>query len=229
MLIETLAERSIYHAFREEVVRRGYLPDIKLFDIENVDNTIAETENRRYEQAIQQIKTNKGFAIEVFNYASNQSYGSKNVPRIVLNTDSFMPGNLGLDPSLKYVPQEDGTFQLSKSVDMLSDFYFTIYLVANSTRTIRELHDILAHVLPRRGYIKWYEDTKLRPHSNLLIQYLSSSDISYLSEGIIEKAYRYMIPDIHEIDDRIIPDVTIAGITEIKVDTGKDTNIITVE
>ena len=229
MLLETLVERSVYHLLRKEVVKRGYLPDIFQYDIQSADATIARSENERYKRDIVAIKNNKGFAIEVFNYSTNQAYGDKNVPRIVVQTDAFMPGAIGLDPTRNYVKQPDGTFSLTKSTELVSDFYFSIYLVANSTKIIRELHDIMVTVMPRRGYINRYDDNELRPHSNLLIQYLSTSDISYLAEGIIEKVYKYLTPDVHEVDDRIL-DITVQEIKEIKVNTEEgDNNIITVQ
>lgn len=224
MLLETLVERSIFHLLRKEVVARGYLPDIYQFDIENPNVNIAKQQSNLYEAALKNVKNTKGFAIEVFNYSSNQAYGDKNVPRIVVQTDAFMPGNLGLDPTRKYEKKEDGSFLVKKSVEMVSDYYFTIYLAANTTSTMRQLHDIMVSVIPRRGYIKRYDDTELRPDSNLLIQYLSTSDISYLSEGIMEKVYKYMIPDVHEVDDRIITDVTIPEIKEIGIHDENDNN-----
>lgn len=226
MLLEEAVERTIYHALRKEIVSRGYLPNIYDYDIENVDIVIAKSENRRYNIDLSQIKVEKGFAIEVFNYANNQSYGDKQVPRIVVHTDAFIPGNLGLDPMNKYEKNLDGTFKTLKSVEMVSDFYFSLNLVANTVSSMRQLHDIMANVLPRRGYIKWYQDNDLRPHSNLLIQYLASADVSFLSEGIMEKVYKYMIPDVHEIDDKVILD-NIPAI--INIDIEKDeTNLLNI-
>lgn len=221
MLLEEAVERTIYHSLREEIVKRGYLPDIYDYDIENTDLTIAKSENIRYNVDLKAIKVDKGFAIEVFNYSNNQSYGDKEVPRIVIHTDSFIPGSLGLDPSRKYEKNIDGSFKVLKSVEMVSDFYFSLNLVANTVSSMRQLHDIMANVLPRRGYIKWYQDNGLRPYSNLLIQYLASADVSFLSEGIMEKVYKYMIPDVHEIDDKTIYD-NIPAIINIQVD--KDDN-----
>lgn len=221
MLLEEAVERTIYHSLREEIVKRGYLPDIYDYDIENTDLAIAKSENIRYNIDLKAIKVDKGFAIEVFNYSNNQSYGDKEVPRIVIHTDSFIPGSLGLDPSRKYEKNVDGSFKVLKSVEMVSDFYFSLNLVANTVSSMRQLHDIMANVLPRRGYIKWYQDNGLRPYSNLLIQYLASADVSFLSEGIMEKVYKYMIPDVHEIDDKTIYD-NIPAIINIQVD--KDDN-----
>ena len=221
MLLEEAVERTIYHSLREEIVKRGYLPNIYDYDIENTDLTIAKSENIRYNIDLKAIKVDKGFAIEVFNYSNNQSYGDKEVPRIVIHTDSFIPGSLGLDPGRKYEKNVDGSFKVLKSVEMVSDFYFSLNLVANTVSSMRQLHDIMANVLPRRGYIKWYQDNGLRPYSNLLIQYLASADVSFLSEGIMEKVYKYMIPDVHEIDDKTIYD-NIPAIINIQVD--KDDN-----
>lgn len=221
MLLEEAVERTIYHALREEIVKRGFLPDIFSYDIENPNLVIAKAENDRYKVDLNTLRITKGYAIEVFNYANNQSYGDKQVPRIVIHTDSFIPGSLGLDPTNKYEKQLDGSFKVKKSVEMVSDLYFSLNLVANTVSSMRQLHDIMANVLPRRGYIKWYQDNGLRPHSNILIQYLASADVSFLSEGIMEKVYKYMIPDVHEIDDKVIYE-NIPPIINIEVE--KDGN-----
>lgn len=219
MLLEELVERSIFHALREEIVERGYLPDIENYDIENPDLVIAAEESKRYKDDLKGIRDTKGFAIEIFNYANNQSYGEKSSPRMVIKNDSFVAGNIGLDPTGKKVRNPDGTYKIIKEVDMVSDYYFSIYLVASTTRSMRELHDIMVTVMPRRGYLKYYTDNILRPHSNLLIQYLSSADVSFLAEGIMEKVYKYFIPDVHETDGRVIQD----NIPEIKnIDVNKD-------
>lgn len=217
MFIEALLERSVFHALRLETVKRGLVPNIDDYDIENPSNAIKRTETVRYEADLKQIVSNKGYAIEIFNYSNNHAYGEKKPPRIVVQTDAFLPGDLGTDPSGEKVKTEDGSYEVKKSVDILADWYFNIHLVSNSTNQVRELHDIMATVLPRRGYMKRYTDTTLRPFSNLFVTYLSNADVSFINEGIIEKVYRYVITDVHEIDDKIISEVNIPPIKQINI------------
>lgn len=223
MLIEELVERTIYHTIRREIVDRGYLPDIDSYDVENSDFNIAKTESIRYNKDISDIAKDKGFAIEVFNYANNQAYGEKKPPRIVLLTDSFLPGELGTDPSGYYEKQIDGTHIRKKSVDVIADYYFSLHLVANTTQQIRQLHDIMVNVIPRRGYLQRYTDTELRPYSNIMVEYLNNTDVSFLAEGLIEKVYRYKICDLHEFDDKVV-EINIPPIKQIKVDITGDLN-----
>lgn len=222
MLIETLLERTIFHTIRKEIVSRGLLPDIDNYDIENDNLSIVEDETNRYNNDLYQIKQTKGFAIEIFNYASNHYYGDKKPPRIVINTDSYLPGELGTDPSGFYVKTEDGSFTRNKSADILVDYYFNLHLVAESTNQIRELHDIMATCIPRRGYLKPYSVNETRPIGNLFVNYLSNGDVSFLNEGIIEKVYRYLITDVHHIDDKVISEINIPEIKEINVTMNKD-------
>lgn len=216
MLLEELIERTIYHSLRLETVSRGLLPDIYNYDIENNNLAISKSELEKYRSDITKIKNSKGYAIEVFNYANNQAYGDKYVPRIVIQMDSYLPGDIGHTPNGQYVKNEDGTFDITKSVALVSNYYFSVHLIANTTHSVRELHDIMAHVLPRRGYVKRFGDNELRPYSNLLIQFLTSADVSYLSEGIIEKVYRYVVLDVHEIDD-ITLETNIPPIKHIEI------------
>jgi hypothetical protein len=223
--IEQALERTIFHALRKKTVEFGYSPDINDYDIENTDIAIAESEQLRFLTDLKQIKETKGFAIEIFNYSNNQAYGDKKPARIVVETESFQIGQLGADTTPRYELQPDGTYSTVSSVSMLSDFYFNIHLIANSIDEIRVLHEIMVQSLPRRGYLPWYTDNGLRPHSNLLVRYISMADYSFLAEGIIEKVYRYEIPDAHEVDDAILQ-TNIPPITTITLDLGNNNEMI---
>lgn len=202
--IEEALERTIFHLLRKKTVEFGYTPDIDDYDVENTDTSIAVSESERFKNDLSIIHTTKGFAIEVFNFANNQYYGTKKPPRIVVETESFLQGQLGTDPTPIYQRQTDGTFNTVQQVSMLSDFYFNVHLIANYVKEIRILHEIMVQCLPRRGYVPWYNQNGLQPAFNLLIRYISMADYSWNAEGIIEKVYRYEIPDAHEVDDTII-------------------------
>lgn len=218
-------ERTIYEALRLTCVREGYTPNIKNFDIENPNASIAKAASIAYETALNNIRNTKGFSIDLFNYAPSQSRGLKKVPRIVLQTEALLPGNTGLDTTPEYVYDVNSGKYISKqSQTLTSDYYFNIHLVSSNTQETRVLHGIMLATLPRMGYIKWYTDNELRLSHNLLIKYLSYSESDFLAEGIIEKIYRYYIPDVHEIDS-IITELNISPIKEITLDIeGKDFN-----
>lgn len=224
--IEEALERSVFHLLRKQLVKYEFLPDVFDYDTENQNDEIAETESKRFMSDLNIIRVEKGFAIEIFNFANNQYYGTKNPPRIVVETESFLQGQLGLDTVDQYdLDPITGQFKVKKSVSMVSDFYFNVHLVANTVQQMRVLHGIMNEALPRRGYVPWYDKEGLQPSFNLLIRYISMADYSFLPEGIIEKVYRYEIPDVHEIDDKLILK-TVSPIKNIDVtikdDKGKE-------
>ena len=217
--IEEALERSVFHKLRKKVVEFGYLPDITTFDVENSNAAIAKTAEEAYLAAIKAIAASSfGYAIEIFNYSNNQSYGSKDVPRIVIEMESFNQGQLGTDPSGRYVLNTTtGKYERVLDTSLLSDFYFNVHLIANTVKQIRKLHEIMVNALPRRCYIEWYNENGYKPSENLMVRYISMADYTFLQEGIIEKVYRYEIPDVHEIDPMIISS-GISKITETNLE-----------
>lgn len=211
--IQELVERTIFHAIRTRVVAEGYLPDINSYDVTNSDINIAKAAQANYRAAVKAIADGpKGFAIEVFNYGPSQHKGTMKVPRIVVDTQAFLPGEVGHDPSLVYEPN-GGNFDGNRFVSLTSNFYYHLRLLGNTTKQIRVLHGIMVSVLPRRGYIMWDGDTELRPSGNLLNRYISNVDYSWKDEGIVEKVYRYEIPDVHELDPQTL--ATVVPIIQI--------------
>lgn len=216
--IEEKLERTIFEALRLTSVAEGYTPNITAYDLENPNPTIAKAAQVAYDAALKTIQNSKGFAIDIFNYGPSQARGLKKVPRIAIQTEAFYPGNTGLDtaPTYKFnnVTQK---YEKKTSISLVSDFFFNIHLVANTVTQHRVLHGIMVATLPRMGYIKWYDENGLRLSHNLFVKYLSPMEADFLSEGIIEKIYRYHIPDAHEIDDITI-ETGISPIKEITTD-----------
>lgn len=219
--IEEALERSVFHIIRKKIVELGYLPDINNYDVENNDIEVAKLATEQYKTALTTIKNNKGFAIEIFNYANNQSYGTKKVPRIVVRTEAFLQGQLGADTTAKYEKNDEGVYIKKQSTSLLSDYYFNLYLVCNNVKQMRILHQIMVTSLPRRGYIPWY-NKDFQHSSNLLVRYISTTDYSWDAEGIIEKVYRYEIPDAHEVEDYQLTTEEISPIKDIILEKDKE-------
>lgn len=217
--IEQALERSVFHLLRKKVVEAGYLPDITTFDVENPDVNIASAAQNGYDAAMAAIRSsNLKYCIEVFNYQSNQALGDKKVPRIVIEMESFNPGQLGTDPSGRYVLNDTtGKYERVLDSSILSDFYFNIHLIGNTVEQVRKLHELMVNSLPRRGYIPWYNENGYKPAENIMVRYISMADYGFLAEGIIEKVYRYEIPDVHEIDPILLQN-NISPITDIQID-----------
>lgn len=215
--IQALLERSIYHALRTTIVQAGYLPDILLYDIENEDSSVATIEQQRYDIDLDIIREQKGFAIEIFNNSPGQAKGTLKLPRIIIETEAFLPGQLGLDTTLDYLKQPDGNYiaEHNNFLSQTSDFYFHVKLLSNTTKQQRALYGIMLMTLPRRGYMKWYNTPPL-PYQNLFVNFTTHSEFNLQDEGITEKSYRYEITDVHELDPVLLEN--IPAIKEIGTD-----------
>jgi len=216
---QEIVENSIYLALEKVLTREGYLPDMSIYDFENVVNSVAETEYKRYLTDLENIANLKGFAIELFNYDDSQSKGLKKVPRIVIETTGFFPGNIGKDSTAIYSLNNQNKFDKKFDSQKTSDIYINIHLLANSAKQIRILHAVCSEAIPRRGYLPRFIDIDtelvLTQNGNLLIEYIDYNDSSDASQGVIEKVYRYMIPDVVENFPRI-DNTNISKIIEIE-------------
>ncbi len=224
MDIEAMLERTAYHRIRKASVQLGFSLDIDNYDLENIDNQIFKAETEKYNNDLKALQEDKGFAVEIFGSSNNQSRGTKAVPRIVVQTESFYEGELGLQTADNYVKQEDGSYKFAENVSITNDWFFNIHLVANTQEQLRVLRSILIMALPRRGYINWYTDNELQPTQNLLCRYLTQHNLDWEQEGIMEKVYRFTIPDVHVHDD-ILTDIVVPPIKVIDFDIElEDTN-----
>lgn len=195
-------ERSIYEALRVKTVELGYTPDITQFNIDDPDINIAKVAQQQYNQKLKDIISNKGFAIEVFGYAPNQDRGIKKAPRIVLQSEAYLPGTVGLDIAPQYERVGD-KYKIKKTTAITTNYYFTLHLISNTTKQHRVLHDIMVKSLPRIGYINLYQNDGQEEGDKVFIKYLSYYESDFLAEGIIEKVYRYEIPDIIDTEGEV--------------------------
>ena len=188
--IQSIIERSLFETIRLELVDKGYLPDVTAYP--NTPIGVQE-----YESDLNTIANGPlGFAIELFSEGSNHGKGVKKVPRIVLNSGSFLPGALGGDPQRFF--KDNGTNFTAKVTPPQSvDFYVDFNLVSENVKQERILNAILALSIPRRGYIPYYTDSSTR----FFTRYLNYYDADSTKEGIIEKVYGYEIPDVWDVND----------------------------
>ena len=191
--IQELIERSIFESIREELVDKGYLPDINLYP-----NTPAGRIS--YDAAVKAIADGPlGFAIEVYSESSNQSKGVKKVPRIVVKTGSFVPGALGGDPSKVLVRGPNG-FTPTVTPPQTSEFYIDFHLTSSTVKQERILNALLAISVPRRGYIPFYTDHQY----SFFVKYVNFYNHDDVEQGIIEKVYAYEVQDCWETEDLVI-------------------------
>lgn len=205
--IQEIIERSLFEAIRQEIVDKGYLPD--------VSNTVRFPDDQtgwdQWQTDIDDIVTSLGFAVELFSVGSNEAKGVKKVPRIVLEAGNFLPGALGGDPR-RYFVDAGSEWNAKITPPQTTDFYINFCVVSNTAAQARVLNAILALSVPRRGYIPWYNDAT----KSFFARFLNYYDRTDEDEGIIEHVYAYEIPDAWDMDDRDDPNhPTIANIDEI--------------
>lgn len=203
--IQEMIERSLFEVIRLELVDKGYLPDIT--DLDTYPDTQVGWD--QWEADISTIVLNMGFAIELFGVGNSESRGIKKVPRIVLETGNFLPGALGGDP-LPFFEDQGDSYSALVTPPQTTDFYINFHLVSNSIAQHRVLNSILGLSVPRRGYIKYYND----PTKSFFARYLNYYNIDDTDGGIIEHIYAYEIPDAWDQEDIIVLE-NIAKINEI--------------
>lgn len=204
--IQEIIEVTIFETIRLVLVDNGYLPDITLFP-DNPEGVLG------YNNAIKDIVENKGFAIELFNNSSNYSKGIKRVPRIVINSGNFLGGSLGGDPYRFFIDKGD-YYKAMVTPPQTSDFYLDIHCVSKDVKQERVLNSILTLSIPKRKYLKWYNDST----KTFFIRYLSFYELDSLSNGLGEKCFSYEIPDCWDYDDIELPGI-ISKINSITLDT----------
>ena len=205
--IQELIERTLFENIRQEVVDKGYLPDITQFENSEVGVIL-------YNEAVEEIMAKEGFVIDVFNENASFEHGIKKIPRIVINSGNFLPGDIGGDPLRFFEAQENGTFTAMILPPQTVSFFINIQLISNHIKQERILNSLLALAVPRRRYLKWYNN----PDKSFFIRHLNYWDIDDESHGIIEKVHAYEVPDCWDRNNEVVQQ-NIAKINQITLNT----------
>ena len=205
--VQQLIERSLFERLRLECVDKGYLPDITTFPE-------TPTGQADYNLALEAIaNSSSSFAIEIFQNSSAHAKGMKRTPRVVINPQPFMEGALGGDSRRIYTL--NGTkFDASILPPQTSEYYFNVHLVSAKADQMRVINAIMSLSIPVRGYIPFYNDET----KNFFVRKLSGFNAPQTDEGIQEVVYRFQVPDVFEVEAKIVA-TDISPITEIRVDT----------
>ena len=176
-----------------------------------------------YAADIVTVINTKGFAIEVFGASNSQAKYLKKVPRIVILPNQSLPGGLGGSPDRIYTPVNGDilapdTFVATVLPPQTTDYSYDICLVSDTAQQARVLHGILALGVPKRGYVKYYND----PTNQFFVVQFSYRSIPDVTEGIIEDIYMYEVRDIFETESAVVS-VGIKPIVEIDIDTNEGT------
>lgn len=209
--VQDIIERSIFEAIRKVIVVEGYLPDITVY------LPVNQITYDAWVNDVKNVVTAKGFCIEIFGPGSNQSKYQKKIPRIVIQTRRFLPGEIGTPPEGFYQLQDDNTFRQVKTAPTTSNMQIDIRLVSKSQIQDRIMHAIIGKALTTRKFIQIYTDLN-NPIAKFFLRQVGYNDYNELDEGVMERVYTYEVPDVYQTEWDIISTV-IAPITEITVDT----------
>lgn len=186
---QELVELTVFHSLRQTVVDNGLCPDIM-----NYPNT--EQGSNDYWTAYRNITNAKGFSIEVFNNSNPEHKGVKKLPRIVLISESFLPGEIGGDGSRYYKPDPQNGFKVLIRPPQTVDFYFKVHLCCENSKQYRICLGIMANAIPTRGYLDIFQPFNNYLPSKLFIENVGVLPTPFIADGVMEYVYRYVIRDM---------------------------------
>lgn len=188
-------ERGIYEAIRKEVVRLGYLPDIRLFQ----PNDFAG-----YESAKQTIRDAGKKIIEVLGVGDVKARMQLDYNRILINRDDISKGTLGFYGTKSYdVVNVSGIdyYDVYRNASGTVDLQYQIEFITDDTIYDRLIQTIIMNVLgSSKGYLKGVNDDGTYSTSGFNVNYMTTLNKS--GSEFIERALRYDIPDVI-IEDRM--------------------------
>lgn len=206
--IQEIIDRSIFQAIKQEVVDKGYCPDIASYP----DTDIGVTQYNADLTAISNGPLK--FAIEVFGASSTEAKKYKRIPRIVIIPLQNLPGALGGSNDKIYV-KEGNKLRAEYLPPQTTDLTYDIHLVSKNAQQSRILSQLLGIALPKRGYIK-VKDTE--NCDRIFVHNYTFRKFENTELGIIENIYSYRVPDIFEIANAQDTGRLISKITEITVE-----------
>lgn len=185
---QEIIERSIYMALLNMTIDLGYTINPENYLPSTVENS------KRFSDDLKSIVSEKGFYIGVFGVGNNHSRGIKDTPRIVVDSEGFYPGDIGLPK--KIIEKEDGIGYTSSEMpfETLSQ-YINIRLCATNSNHMRLLHQIMFWSIPQRGYVKPYNEDKFLFDGNIFLRVVNFYNMPDLENGLMEKVYQFEVQD----------------------------------
>lgn len=174
---------------------------------------ISESNDVKWETDKKSIISDKGYFVNLFGAGNNQSKGVKDLPRISIVPQGFIPGEVGIQSFM--VDDSDGGYKLSEFPNETIHQYIEVHLEANLQEHMRALHMIMFQSLPKRGYIAPYGSGKLFS-GNIFVEIANFGDFPDTQNGVMHKIYTYEVKDT--IIEPIIEDEILSPIKEITVD-----------
>jgi len=211
-LIQEIIERSIFEAIRLLLVADGHTPDITNTSI--FPNT--PEGYRAYLATLKHIRDTRGYAIEVFGTSNPDDKGTKDLPRITLQTSAFLPGEVGIDttPFPTWNP-ETNKYDLYSYDSRTYDLFIDCNVSAKTQAQLRVLMDVVHRALPLMGYLPFYNDPVGIPNDTFFMQATAFQPLVSPVDGVLEYNYRYEVPDVVWRELTKEPTPAIAPINEI--------------
>jgi len=196
-------DRSIFEAIRLKAVAAGVTPDITTFP-----DSPAGLE--QYKVALAQIQATKGFAFEIFGTEAAFHRGEEKYARIVLDFNTLVPGDTGLDAT----PQVDSDTGVTTMTQALTyEYYLDCSLLAENQEVLRTGLEIIYGALPVLGYIGFYSEVT---EPDFLVKLDSTVSLPKESLGMLGRMITYMVPDVILMGEEVIG--TQPPINEITVE-----------
>lgn len=213
--IQERVERSIYETLRQVLVEQGWWPDLKLFQppygvppLAYMDRAEATA---KFNEAVQNIVTAKGFAIELFGASGMQSKGEKRTPRIVVLGRRALPGDLGTPPTT-YI-KNGNIYDMYKLPYTTSLIEVDIIMSSSYVKQDRIMAAITAAALSTRNYLDFYD---AQPNSNerfFIKETFARGGVDY-DQGTTDKILTYQVSDLYIAPNKLIKS-NISPIKEI--------------
>jgi hypothetical protein len=224
--IQERVERSIFERVRLILVEEGYTPDVAddlLYPKDGEDLSIIGQAN--YTAALQTITTIKGFAIELFSTSTSFAKGLKKIPRIVINPQRVITGEIGLNPGGTYNenPLLPGNFIKTTNPLESANLQLDFHLVSGTTKQMRVLIAVLQRAIGQKVYLKMYDNANDR----FFIKQYNYYNLPDPPEGISEDIYSYEVQDLFIFDETpVSSSIEVSKIIEITNEIEENSEIL---
>jgi len=199
-------ERSIFELIRLRTVSLGLTPDVTLFP---------DTPQglKQYQDALTQIQETKGIAFEIFGTEAPVYHGQEKFSRIVLNFNSLVPGEYGVEPGPHLKPQANDFVEVIED-NLVYNYLMDCILLSESQSALRIGLDIIYGSLPVMGYANFYPEV---PDDFFVMRLDTTTRLPKEDTGYLGYQVTYEIPDVIISEERILSGA-IKPIIEITVD-----------
>lgn len=210
--------RSVEKALYEKLLEQGYTPDRSVFQGNSWDTSFDLTFTA-YQDKKADIKTRKGFCVDLFGHGASMDRKAKFVPRMVITGLGFMPGSVGNDKTPYYKKNDHGKYDKLVGPIFSSNFRFELELCSNKTMQDMFMEAVRAYVLGQFEFIPVYD----QPQDFFLIQYNSPRQMPDFGQGLIQRIYTYEVIDVFETMPKTIS-TEIARVKAISINVGAEPN-----